>query len=187
MQVLIHCPVTYVTVPIANLRWKPAKTAKAKVKLRGKTALWGSRRRKRTAIPKKRAETSVSYCKWPVLSPSYLFGELIRAGATEVLQSRDWSLQRGRKIGVETTPSCPWTRSSGTRLLLQHSMETKARGRETETCWCCPGLLSESMDGPSTRSFLFVLLGCACVHVIVRPFKGDPYHTTDAHLVKEFL
>ena len=91
MQVLIHCPVTYVTVPIANLRWRPAMTAKVKNKLRGKTAVWGSRMRKRKAIPKKRAQISVSYCKWPVLSPSHLFGELINAGATEVLQSRDWS------------------------------------------------------------------------------------------------
>lgn len=106
MQVLIHCPVTYVTVPIADLRWKPAKTGKAKVKLRGKTAFWGSRGRRRKIISKKRAETSVSYCKWPVLNPSYLFGELIRAGATEVLQSQDWSWRAFWEAAERTEDWC---------------------------------------------------------------------------------
>lgn len=91
-EVVIKCPVSYVSIPVLDLKSMPPKRKRAASKFwgRGKKQVLN----KKTAQPSKKDsdQRKIVWTQWPVLSPARLFQCIIETDCLNLIQSDtfDW-------------------------------------------------------------------------------------------------
>ena len=125
-QVLIKCPVTYITVPVVDTRWQPGPPKLSRKRTWGQRKK-GVQKKKKKGIPKRRGAMNpvrVVYTKWPIINPATLFKQLVAANAFELIHSKDWSWSSFWQQAAATED---WAKDHPV-LSLEKSLQDKAIG-----------------------------------------------------------
>ena len=91
-EVVLKCPISMVTIPVVA----PAARGRAFGLKRKKTKsrFWGQRKQPKSAAKKPTKKDKeglpVTYMKWPVLSPAFLFEAIVKAEAWELVAAPKW-------------------------------------------------------------------------------------------------
>ena len=86
LQVVLKCPVTYVSVPVLDVVAKKQHGVLKRANTR--RFRFGCTRAK---LQKKDQPRKILYMQWPILNPSQLFRNIVEAEAFSLLQSEGWS------------------------------------------------------------------------------------------------
>ena len=99
MPVALKCSLTYISIPVADVRYAELADACGQ-KTQTKSKIWGNGKKKKQqakAKAKRKKPTKkdkrmqkIRYVQWPVMNPQKLFHQIIQASAMSLVQSENW-------------------------------------------------------------------------------------------------